>query len=124
LSKYRDGDEVTSGHLYRRVPPRISHWNRGAPTRLVFTPGKTSPKILSAAVAWAYRCPTDYVRAYPRYGVVRISVRGLRRRGFVVRWKREDDPGHVNIWGNFEGLVPYELLDLCTVVLPPNPPIN
>jgi len=125
LSKYREGDEVTSGNLYRRIPPRISHWNRGRPTRHVFTPSrKQDPRRLSAVVAWLYRCPSGVVKDYPRYGVAKISVLALRRRGYAVVWKPEHDRGHVDICGDFQDPIPAELVDLCEIVLEPIPPIQ
>lgn len=110
--------------MYRRVPPRISHYKDGRPTRLVFTPNRLRGEDrLSAILAEYCNGPEDALKPEkPNDGVVQISIEDLNRRGFAVRFELGDHAGHVHIYGDFADPVCDELAEIAEWARRPRTP--
>lgn len=110
--------------MYRRVPPRVSHYRDGRPTRLVFSPNRQRGEDrLSAILAEYCDRPEEALKpGRPNHGVVQISAEDLIERGFTVRFEQGDHVGHVHIYGDFSEPVCEELAEMAQWVRLPQSP--
>jgi hypothetical protein len=100
--RYNAGDEVTSGFLYRRIPPRNSHFKDGRLTSQVFSPNRRRNEHKLSALLAELTTPEDALAGREEYGLAQIAVETVRAAGFTMRLEPEGgEPAHVSIYGNF-----------------------
>lgn len=97
--KYKPGDPITSGTLYRRIYPDQGCFKDGLPTSQVFRPKRNDPG-LSAHLA-EVTTPDDVLAGFERFGLAEVPVKAVTEAGLSVRYDPiENMPGHVIIEGN------------------------
>jgi hypothetical protein len=119
--KYRKGEELIEGALFRRIPNSHSHWKQQEqkPTKYNFTPDGAD-EYLSTQLA-EYTTPEKIFAKYPGFGLLEIEIRILRARGLRVTYEPGDDTDHTAVWGlkGPKNAVRRELCELTTQLWEP-----
>jgi hypothetical protein len=103
-SKYKPGDQILAGKLYRRVPPDSGNFPRGLdakPSRQAFQP-EAGFNAISAYLA-AEASEEDVLEGNQGFAIIEIDAETVTAAGFVVTYRPEEGNGHVNITGTFSG---------------------
>lgn len=94
---YKDGDEVHSGALYRRIFPHRDYFKDGRATSLNFLPdrGETSLSLYRVAET----TPSDVLTGHDGFGLLEIDAEVLWALGVRVIYQGSRDKGHVGAFG-------------------------
>lgn len=94
------GGVITSGTLYRRIPPLASHWSvrRGRATDYAFKPARDHEHL---SRHWGELTTAEKILAdHPGFGLVRIEVAVLLELELRVTYQPEPAaPDHAAVWG-------------------------
>lgn len=97
---YRDGDEVRSGPLYRRIYPHRNYFKpppESRPTSLNFLPDR-GEEYVSMFMA-AETTPSEVLEGHEGFGLLQIDAETLWGLGKRVIYQPEFGKGHVGVWG-------------------------
>ncbi len=96
---YAQGDPITEGSLYRRIPPLDGYYahDRQRPSSLAFLPD-TDDEYVSMALASLVR-PEQVLSGFAGFGLCEIAVSVLIDLGLRVTYQPEYGEGHVAVWG-------------------------
>ena len=96
-TSYKDGDEVRSGALYRRIFPHRDFFKDGRPTSLNFLPDRGEPSLSLYRAAEV--SPSDVLTGHDGFGLLEIDAEVLWAIGCRVIYEGSIDKGHVGAVG-------------------------
>ena len=130
---HADGDEITEGIIYRRIPNRETHFEReaGIPTYFAFFPRPQDHGVLSAYLkdyVSEEEARTDPNRPGDRtFGLCELDIAKIRtatQEAVSVRYAPSTQPlgyAHVKVYGCAEIEVATQIAKLVKVIHPPGP---
>jgi hypothetical protein len=95
----REGDEVTSGVLYRRIYPDPNFFKDGRATSLNFLPDRRDPSMEVSMYRAAENTPSDVLEGHEGFGLLEIGVENLYALGLRVIYTPQWGKGHVSVLG-------------------------
>ncbi len=99
-STYREGEEVQSGTLYRRIYPDPDHYKpppEDRATSLNFLPDKGEPYVSMYRAAEVTL--SEVLEGHDRFGLLAIDAEVLWGLGCRVTYEPKYGKGHVGVWG-------------------------
>jgi len=96
---YAQGDPITEGSLYRRIPPLDGYYvyDLQRPSSLAFLPD-TDDEYVSMELASMVR-PEQALASFAGFGLCEIAVSVLVDLGLRVTYEPAYGDGHVAVWG-------------------------
>jgi hypothetical protein len=97
---YKEGDEVHSGSLYRRIFPDKDYYKgppQNRPTSANFMPGRSDPYL--SMYRAAETTPSEMLAGHDRFGLCEIDAEVLWGMGLRVTYEPTYGKGHVGVWG-------------------------
>ena len=95
---YQEGDEVTTGGLYRRIYPHSDFFKDGRPTSFNFLPDRGEEDV--SLYRAAERTPSEMLEGHERFGLLEIEAAALWAMGKrAIYTPSKGGPGHVSAYG-------------------------
>ena len=102
-TSYKEGDEVHTGVLYRRIYPHRDYYKAtvtpARATSVNFLPDDDPEAPYVSMYRAAETTPSEVLEGHERYGLLEIDAEKLWALGKRVTYEPKWGKGHVGVWG-------------------------